>query len=257
MGNFAFAILNRAASGTITVSSEGAHTRGILLQDPHPRRRWIVASGTSPTVSVDMGSAVPMSTFAVIAPVASGGTPTMRVRLSNSAPGSAGDLYDSSTSGITTTYSASYQEWVHMAPGNVSARYVHFAFANLIGAGVLFCGPRGEFSINYAPGFRRTPIVNSRFTKGDAGQSFVDYRYGAWANEGQAEMLSQTDYDAIIEAIDLARVTGSQIASLFIRDTESTDARDYSWGHVIDGGGVEHHAVVDRYNFNFRHEQRV
>lgn len=266
MGNAAIAFDNLIDSDdtTITAASELASTPANTFLKAgayeHVLWRWMV-NAASATIIVDFGAQVSLDTIALIA--LTGEDPDIRYRFATADPtGIAANAYDSDSSGIPIIFDPDYLECVHLLASPATGRYLRIDVDEVgvtsIGLGRLFAGLREVFGVNFAPGWSRTPVRRSVDVIGDGGQTFIDRRRGLWTVEATFGFMSEADRTDIVEAIDVAVVNEGHRDFLWIKDVESTKARDFLWGYKDGDQPVSlPFPLDDVYETAFRVRQRL
>lgn len=224
---------NLADDAAVTFSSQELLLPASNLQNENVGRKWRSLQA-SDYVVFGLASSESIDTVGVFGINAE----TVRVRVSSvDSTGVAGDLYDSGTQNVDS----SYNQFIGLLTSAQSGRYVRIDLATssdtFVEAGRVFFGVRTQFGVNFGYNWERgrTDLSIRAKTRGGQTQIFPDRVVRTISvNFG---FLTETEADGFIETIE--GDVGLHSDVLFIVDPASTNLpRDSYWGLITDATPV-------------------
>lgn len=176
MTNIAIMWNMRHRTATWTAGSAKSTLPASHLGDDDPARVWQTAEGVDSTyVLADAGASVTMRGF-VLVYYSGDASATLRLKVSTAdATGAAGDAYDS---GALNDFDPAYNHWIHLAPTEVTGRYVRLDITNSsqsrLEAATLAFGPVWTPEINVERGVQWSIETADRSTFSRSGAVRTD-----------------------------------------------------------------------------------
>lgn len=225
---------NRSDKGVISATSFAPLMPPDVLQNHHVKRKWR-ALDNSVSLYVDLQAIRSIDTFGLFGiNLTSGGF--SRIRASASDPNVTVDVvYDSSP--MSGKADPKYQSLIQLISAPVNCRYVRWDLSDVgltyIEAGRLVVGKRYRFVSNFAYGWSRGYVDESRMKRSRGGQTYIDAGPTYRQLEVEFEQITPSERVDVWEEID--RVNGLKQDVLFLMNPESTNLnRDSIWGLMLD-----------------------
>lgn len=238
MGRAVFCYENYADTGVVTVSSSLSLTPPSRLtsQFPQMAKKCRNNGENSWAVVVDLLSSRSPNTFALLGLNLTAAA-VSRVRGSSSdSSGQDASSFDSGS--IAGLIDPKYGSLIYRNTSAAACRFVRFDVAqnglDYIGAGRVLVGPSSQPTINFAPGWGRNRVDQSRHVESEQGVIYTDRKSKHRVWDLSFDFLSEADANGFVEEMNY--LNGETDDVLLISDPDSTNlGRDSIYGQITGG----------------------